>query len=342
MIKNFFLALALLIITFSCKKEQYFYIEGFAQGTTYHITYKGKENYARQISQILKDFDRSLSVYLDSSIISRVNRNDSTVVLDSMFVRIFNKSKEVYDKSNGLFDITVAPLVEAWGFLKDTTIHHDSAHIKELLEYVGMNKIKMVNNKMVNNKIVNNKIVKQNPKIKLDVNAIAQGYSVDIVSEFLDKEGSENYLVEIGGELRAKGQNPKDKKWCIGVDKPEDTNQVSGEDLQTIMELTGKSVSTSGNYRKFFIENGVKYSHTINPFTGFPAKNNLLSATIIADECITADAYATACMVGGLEKSKQLLKEIKGIDGYLVYSDSTGAFKVYTTPGAEKLVVEQK
>jgi thiamine biosynthesis lipoprotein len=181
--------------------------------------------------------------------------------------------------------------------------------------------------------IEHNKLVKENPNIVIDVNAIAQGYSVDIVSEFLEKKGCKNYLVEIGGELKATGLNPENGIWRIGIDKPIDGNQDSGANLQTIIEISGKSLATSGNYRKFFVENGVKYAHSINPKTGYPAKNNLLSATIVADDCMTADAYATACMVSGLDKSLQILNKVKGLDAYLVFSDNQGNFKVYVTDG---------
>jgi thiamine biosynthesis lipoprotein len=328
--KQFLIPILLISLLFvaSCKKQPYYYVEGFAQGTTFHITYQGKKDYLAEINQILKDFDMSLSSYIDSSIISRINNNDPDVIPDSLFITVFNKSKQVYQNTDGMFDITVGPLVKTLGFLKDTTIRHDSAHIKELLKYVGMDKIK----------IVNNKVIKALPGINIDVNAIAQGYSVDIVAQYLEKNGSKNYLVEIGGEVKAKGINGKGKKWRVGVDKPEDSNQTSGEELQTILEISNKAISTSGNYRKFFVENGIKYSHTINPKTGFPAKNSLLSATIIADDCITADAYATACMVGGLNKSKELLHKIKGLDGYLIYSDSTGNYQVYTTEGMKGML----
>jgi FAD:protein FMN transferase len=325
---SLYLPVILILIATSCKEKQYYYIEGFAQGTTFHITYQGRNDYSKDINQILKDFDRSLSSYIDSSILSRINNNDPDVVPDSLFIAVFNKSKEVYLNTDGMFDITVGPLVKTWGFLKDTTIRHDSANIKDLLQYVGLNKVK----------IENHKVIKALPGIIIDVNAIAQGYSVDIVSNFLEKRGSENYLVEIGGEIRSKGINAKEKKWRIGIDKPEDGNQTPGEKLQTIIDISNKSISTSGNYRKFYIENGIKYSHTINPKTGYPAKNNLLSATIVADDCITADAYATACMVGGLEKSKELLRKIKGLEGYLIYSDSTGNYQIYVTEGLKGMI----
>jgi thiamine biosynthesis lipoprotein len=322
------IALLVFIFTASCRKDPYFYLEGYAQGTTFHITYQGKKDYSKDIDNILKNFDMSLSSYVDSSIISLINNNDPNVIPDSLFIAVFNKSKEVYENTDGMFDITVGPVVKAWGFLKDTNIRHDDAHIKELLKYVGMDKVKLENGR----------IVKKFPEVIIDVNAIAQGYSVDIVSEFLEKEGSSNYLIEIGGEIKTKGINAKEKTWKVGIDKPIE-NVQPGENIQTIVLLNNKSLATSGNYRKFYEEDGIKYSHTINPKTGYPARNTLLSATIIADDCMTADAYATACMVGGIEKSKVLLKKIKGLDGYLIYSDSAGNYNIYFTDGLNKILV---
>lgn len=314
----------------SCTRQQYYFLEGEAQGTTFHITYEGSKDYTHEIDSILKAFDQSLSGYVDNSIISRINNNDTTVKPDEWFTIVFNKSKEVYIASNGMFDLTVGPLVKAWGFLKDTTIKHDSAHIRELLQYVGMDKVR----------IENGQVIKDNPNIVIDVNAIAQGFSVDVVAEFLEKEGCTNYLVEIGGELKAKGVNAKGKTWRIGIDKPEDGNQVAGANIQAIVEISGKSLATSGNYRKFFVENGVKYAHTINPKTGYPAKNTLLSATIIADDCITADAYATVCMASGLEKSLEVINKVKGLEAYLIYNDNEGKYQTYVTEGLKGMIKE--
>jgi thiamine biosynthesis lipoprotein len=189
-------------------------------------------------------------------------------------------------------------------------------------------------------RIENERVIKDNPNIVIDVNAIAQGFSVDVVAEFLEKQGSTNYLVEIGGELKAKGINAKGNTWRIGIDKPVDGNQVAGANIQAIVEISGKSLATSGNYRKFFVENGVKYAHTINPKTGYPAKNTLLSATIIADDCMTADAYATVCMASGLEKSLEVLKKVKGLEAYLIYNDDEGKYQTYVTEGLKGMIKE--
>lgn len=327
--KSYLVILLFSLITLnSCNQNKYYYVQGLAQGTTYHITYEGTKDYSSEITDILRRFDMSLSAYIDNSLLSRLNNNDSTAIPDKWFTDVFNKSKEIYQVSDGMFDITVGPLVKAWGFLKDTTVHVDSASIKKMLTIVGMDKVR----------IVNGKLVKDNPNIVIDVNAIAQGYSVDVVGDFLEKNNVRNYLVEIGGELKVKGVNPKNEPWRVGIDKPVEGNQVEGANLQTILNVTNKAIATSGNYRAFHIENGIKYAHSINPKTGYPTKNNLLSASIIADDCITADGYATACMVSGLQKSMDILKKVKGLDAYFVYSDSAGHYKVFMTDNVKKMI----
>jgi thiamine biosynthesis lipoprotein len=189
-------------------------------------------------------------------------------------------------------------------------------------------------------KLIDNKVVKSDPRIQLDVNAIAQGYSVDIVSDYFDSKGITNYLVEIGGEIKAKGKNSKGQIWRVGIDRPEFGNMMPGDQLQAILQLYNRSLATSGNYRKFYEENGVKITHEINPKTGYPAVQSILSATIIADDCITADAYATVCMVSGLEKSKEILKRHKELEAYLIYGDEAGWFQVYSTSGLKAMITK--
>jgi thiamine biosynthesis lipoprotein len=318
------------ILILGCKHSHYPYtkISGFAQGTTYHITYENKtdKNYKNQIDSILNDFDESLSEYVPSSIISKINRNDPNVKIDKHFKIVFNKSKEITNNSEGTFDITVGPLVNAWGFGPEKKAKINRALIDSLLQFIGMNKVR----------IEGDKLIKEKPGIKIDVNAIAQGYSVDVVCEFFEKERIKNYLVEIGGELKAKGKNPKGHLWRVGIDKPVEGNDAPGESIQAILEFTNKAMSTSGNYRKFYIENGVKYAHHIDPHTGYPTRNNLLSVTIIADDCITADGNATACLVMGLEKTRKYLQKHKELDAFLVYSDENGNFKTEYTPSVKK------
>jgi len=329
--------ISILIINSSChapgKNGIYFKIAGFAQGTTYHITYEMPDtiDLQSQIDSILHAFDLSLSSYDSSSVISKINRNED-VIADDLFTQVFNKSDEVFKSSGGIFDITVMPLVNAWGFGPGTRENVDSARIDSLLEFVGMEKVK----------IENGRVVKTDPRVQLDVNALAQGYSVDIVTEFLNGLGAKNYMVEIGGEIRTKGVNPGGKNWRIGIDKPVFGNMISGAELEAIVELSNKSLATSGNYRKFYEEDGVKYTHSIDPKTGYPAKQSLLSATIIAEDCITADAYATVCMVGGLEKSKEILSKHPELEAYLIYGDDTGVYQLYVTEGMKSMVVGEK
>jgi thiamine biosynthesis lipoprotein len=332
-----FIGLALIFLVFlnACqtKKSEYLKISGFAQGTSYHITYENSkdEDYSSEIDSILKAFDKSCSMYDPQSVISRINSNDSNVEADDWFIDVFKKSAEVNTLSGGALDITVGPLVKAWGFGTTPIAKHDKAYIDSLLQFVGMEKVKLEGRK----------IIKKYPGVKLDVNAVAQGYSVDVISKFFDDKGIKNYLVEIGGEVRAKGTNSRDKYWHVGIDKPSDGNMVPGEELQAIIELNNKSLTTAGNYRKFFEENGVKYGHTIDPKTGFPARNTLLSASVIADDAVTADAWDTAFMVLGFEKSIELLKSLPGIEVYFIYSNANGGYEIYFSEGLKKMIVQE-
>jgi len=309
-------------------------INGETQGTFYHITYKYRKYKDLQpaIEKLMRNYEMSLSIYEPKSIISRINRNEPDVEVDDLFITVFEKAREVYEQSGGAFDITVGPLVNAWGFGPVPASKIDSAAIDSLLQFVGMDKVKLVGRK----------VVKENPSIILDVNAIAQGYSVDVVSAFLEKKGVEDYMVEIGGELKCKGLNPKGREWIIGIDRPVDGNITPGTDVQAVVAVRSKSLATSGNYRKFFEKDGVKYAHHINPKTGFPEMSRLLSVTNLADDCITADAFGTAFMVMGLEKTIEFLSQRKDIDSYLIYSDELGTYRVYATPGMRQHIIEER
>ncbi len=306
-------------------------LEGNAQGTTYHISYISPHriNHKPAIDSLLKVIDSSMSTWVPVSIISRINKNDSSVLADPDFINVFNTSIEVSKKTNGIFDVTVGPLVNAWGFgfTKRATV--DSSIIDSLLRFVGY--------KMV--KLQGRKIIKEKPQIMLDFNAIAQGYSVDVIADYLESNGLKNYLVELGGELKAKGKKNKEE-WKVGIDQPNE-NETEARPLEAIITLKNRALSTSGNYRKFYVENGQKYSHTINPFTGYPAKQNILSASVLADNCMTADAYATSFMVMGLERSKQFLQANKDLDleVYFIY-DEKGQWKTYTSESLKKQVKE--
>ena len=343
--RTIYIVIAFLILVLlsynSYKNNELLILDGFAQGTTYHIIYKqpyslgfflnrNMHDYQEEIDSLLKEFDKSLSVYLPESVISRINYNDKDVKVDSLFSKVFYKAKSVNELSDGAFDITVGPLVNAWGFGTELRLKIDSALIDSLIQFVGMDKVQ----------IEKKRVVKSDPGVILDVNAIAQGYSVDIVADFLSKKGIHNYLVEIGGEISAAGIKKKRTPWKVGVDKPYDYNIMPGQDLQVILTLEDISMATSGNYRKFFEENGVKYSHSIDPKTGYPVRHNLLSVTVTAPDCMSADAFATAFMIMGLEKSVKLVKKLDGIEAYFIYSDDKGDFCTEFTDGFREMIVE--
>jgi FAD:protein FMN transferase len=330
-----FIVFSSLCLTISCSfnRGQYFFSEGGIQGTSYHITYQSPDNinFQDSIAQLLQKFDLSLSSYNPNSILSRINRNESNVNVDKYFTDVFKKSVDINKISDGMFDITVGPLVNAWGFGPERKKHIDSLVIDSLLQFVGMYKVKLENNH----------INKANPGIKIDVNAIAQGYSCDVVAAFLEGKGCHNYLVEIGGEIRAKGKNPNNETWRVGIDKPIDNNLVPGQELQVVVKLKNRSMATSGNYRRFYIENGTKVVHHISPKTGYPVTSNLLSVTTVADDCITADALGTACICSGLEKSKEIIKKLGNVDAYLIYTDEKGKYQVYMTEGMKDMIASE-
>jgi thiamine biosynthesis lipoprotein len=284
------------------------------------------EKLKSEAEKILHDFDMSLSLYVDSSILSKVNRNED-VILDKYFTEAFMKSAQISKLTGGAFDITVGPLVKAWGFGPDDRKSFSESKRDSLLKLVGMDKVK----------IENGKVIKADPGINLDFNAIAQGYSVDIICRFFDSKKIKSYLVEIGGEVRVKGDK-QGVLWRIGIDRPSDDNNIPGNDLQAVINLKDRSLATSGNYRKFYVENGIKYSHTIDPKTGYPARNQLLSATILADECATADGIATACMVIGKDKTIEFLGLHPEYDAFLVYSDNSGNYLTWTTENLKKYI----
>lgn len=322
----------ILLVNCNEKSNEIIKIAGEAQGTTWHITYLSNNNlnYKEEIDSLLKDIDLSLSTYVPTSIISRINKNDTTVIADKYFTEVFNKSMEVSEKTRGLFDVTVAPIINAWGFGFTKKAKVDSAMIDSLLDFVGY--------KMV--RLEGNKLIKAKPQIMLDFNAIAQGYSVDVLASFLESKRIRNYMVELGGEVKAKGKKNNNEYWKIGIDQPNETS-TDERPLQAIVRLRDRALATSGNYRRYYVENGRKYSHIIHPHTGYPEKHNLLSATVIARDCMTADAYATAFMVMGLEKSKQFLSENKALnlEVHFIY-DENGVWKTYTSETLKEWIEE--
>ncbi len=288
-------------------------------GTYYHITYSYSHSIQQEIDKRLAMVDASLSPFNKRSIITAVNQNRD-VRVDSMFRYVFNLAHEVSDNTNGAFDITVAPLVNAWGFGFEKKDSVNPNQIRELLQSVGYRKVSLSQS---------GRVMKQNPDTKLDCSAIAKGYGCDVVAGLFDELGIENYLIEIGGEIVAKGENAKQQKWSIGINRPVDDSLMVENKVAAVLELTDCGLATSGNYRRFYYKNGKRYAHTIDPRTGYPVQHTLLSSTVIAKNCATADAYATAFMVLGIDSAKIVLANHPELEAYFIYSDSKGGYGVW-------------
>lgn len=329
------LIVSVFLIICSCSNNKttakYWNTSGEIQGTFYNITYESAENLDSVIYRELKRFDKSMSIFDSTSTISRVNRNDSTlgVVKDTVFLRVFNRSQEISELTDGIFDITVSPLVKLWGFNHAKQVNVSANMIDSIKQFVGYKKIRLQDGK----------ITKSDNRVEIDANAIAQGYSSDLIAELLERHGVNNYMVEIGGEIHVKGYNAKNNDWSIGISKPIFDSTCMNNELQTVIHLNKGSVATSGNYHKFHIVNGEKIGHEISPITGYPTANSLLSATVVTESCIDADAYATAFMVMGLDKSLELCKKTKKIEAYFIYLDNNNIKDTYT-PGFKQYIKE--
>lgn len=348
-----FLLIVFLVIANGCvsyNNKEYIRLTGEAQGTTFSILYDDiqQRSFLAPVDSILRSIDSSLSLYIPMSILSKFNRCDSSCPIDEHIARMFWKSCEIHYYSRGAFDPTVKPLVSFWGFGPEKNAHPevvDSALIDSLLKFVGMDKVKMydkVNNSFVEwsegKKFIPSEyeLAKPHKNVQLDFNAIAQGYTVDVIADYFEGKGVENYLVEIGGELRVRGKNEKGELWEIGIDKPSENLNTGekGRPLQTILSIDNKSVATSGNYRKFYKKDGKNHGHIIDPKSGYPVmhQERVISATVMTDDCMSADGYATALMVMGLEPVKRLLEEKKNeLGAFLIIADTTGKWKTFTT-----------
>lgn len=328
----FLLALVLVSCEQSAKDELHKF-NGPTMGTTYQVVYAGDEVADLQagVDSVLQVVNASLSTYIPTSTISKINQSTSGAPMDAMMRTNFLKSAEVWLKTDGAFDPTVGPLVNAWGFgFQKMAGEVDSALIDSLRAFVGWEKLS----------ISGDSLLKALPGVVVDFSALAKGFGVDEVGRYLESRGVKNYIVEIGGELRAAGKKAKGFSWMAGIEKPIDDASGAEKVLQFTLPLDDRSLATSGNYRNFYIENGRKYAHTIHPKTGYPALSNLLSATIVADDCMTADAFATACMVLGFDAAKALVEREDALEGVLIYSDEAGNLKQYISPGLQKLVID--
>lgn len=332
--KNFILILIAALLFQSCstnKEAQVF--TGEALGTTYQIKFFHDKELSIEtgLDSIFEVINKSMSTYQSDSDISKINAGDTSMVVDSHFIEVFKSSEKIYKESNGFFDPTVGNLVNAYGFgperRKDSL---NSRVIDSMLQYVGLNKIKLSGD---------NRIIKEQLEIYLDFNAIAKGYTVDVIAEYLDSYEVSNYLIELGGELVAKGVNEaSNEPWVVAIDDP---LQVGGNrEYKATLFLNDLGMATSGNYRKFRLDTitGQRYVHTINPITGKSEKSNLLSASVLAKNCTLADGYATAFMALGLERSKEMLSRIEDVEVYFIYAEENEEVKIYSTSGFEKVL----
>jgi len=350
---------SLLLVAGACSEDvktndyKAFSIQGETQGTTYTIIADDERlsDLKPEIDAILLDFDRCLSSYRDSSIVSIFSNAPigfhSFKDINGYFKRCFTLSEDIYKLSEGAFDPSIFPLVSAWGFMKDPALEMTRAQVDSVKNLIGFDNgkdyeflVPANEDKQLLNEFIMNKL---RGSLKLDFNAIAQGLSVDVLCEFLDEQGFQNYYVEIGGELRVKGTNKEGEFWRIGIDVADENNAVNTSDRQltAVISVNNRAVATSGNYRKFYEKDGVKRSHTIDPQTGYPVQHSLLSATVVADNTALADAMATVFMVWGKEKTIDFVTTNKhlNLDILLQYSDEDGTIAVYYSPGMREIML---
>ena len=293
----------------------------FVFGTTFSVTYQCDSDLSHSIKDELMKVDLSLSPFNEQSVITAINNNQE-VTPDKMFMDVFTLAMDVSRETEGAFDITVAPLVNAWGFGFKNGGKPTTQQVDSLRRIIGYQKVS----------VVNGKIHKQDPRMMLDCSAIAKGYGTDVVARFLRSRGVNNYMVEVGGEIVTKGVNPDRLPWKVGVIKPDDDSLNVSHELQTVLNVTDIAMATSGNYRRFYYKNGKKYAHTIDPKTGYPVQHNILSATVLAKTCAQADAYATSFMVLGLDGAKKILERHPELMAYFIYDDGQGKNAVWFSP----------
>ena len=327
-----FVSALLVFVIASCQNSpsKYIYNKGMVYGTIYSITYESPKgiDLQEEITEKFNEYNRMFSTYDKESIISKINNNEP-VELSAEFINCYEKAVEVSEITNGAFDITAGAMVNAWGFGPEEKKKMTQEKVDSLILITGFQKIKLEDGQ----------IIKKNPNIKIDMSAIAKGYTSDLIGNFLAEKGCKNYMVEIGGEVAAKGINERGKTWTIGINKPDDTDIFGNTELQAKVKLTDHGLATSGNYRNFYVEDGKKYAHTIDPKAGYPVQHSILSSTVIANDCMTADAYATAFMVLGLESSIEIARRVAEIEVFFIYADEQGNNQVYMSEGFEEYII---
>ena len=305
--------------------EGYITLRGRTMGTSYNIKYEDAQerNFQSGVDSLLEVFNQSVNHYLPESEISQFNRQDTLSFRSPYFYPVLKRSDEIYQSTNGAFDPTVAPLVNAWGFGPDGGILPDSVNIDSLLQLVGFDKIKYTTQY----------VTKTKPSVQLNFSAIAKGYGVDVVADYLRKKGIDNLMVEIGGEVSCHGKNPEGELWKIGIDNP----SLPGSMSATIT-LNNQAMATSGNYLNYYERDGKRYAHTIDPQTGYPVQHSVLSASVIAPDCMTADGYATAFMVMGLEEAQKVLANNPSLDAYLIYDADGSNICTFATTNLQQAI----
>lgn len=329
--RRFFGWIVCLMVLASCEKQpEKIVLQGLAQGSYYAVTYFDEQNrnFQQEIDSIFRAVDVSVNLWVDGSVICKVNRNEE-VTLDEIFIDNFNIAQEAAELSDGYFDPTISPLVAAWGFSNKTGDSITPQLIDSLKQLVNYRNIR----------IENGKVVKANPDMKLDFNAIAQGYTSDLIAAFLESRGIKNYLVDTGGEIMAKGCKPNDQPWIVGIEKPA-ANWDSERTVQTCIALRDKGLVTSGSTRKYIERNGKRYSHCIDPKTGYPVEHNVLSVTVLAENSVWADALASICMVMGMEKSLPLIEKMDGVEAYYIFVNGKNELETFATDGFKTLIID--
>ena len=304
---------------------------GLIFGTIYNITYQHHRNLKAEIETALHRFDGSLSPFNDTATITRINRNEA-VVPDTFFTRVFRRSMEISEETDGAFDITVAPLVNAWGFGFKQGRFPDSLMVDSLLQFTGYRKARLT---------PEGEVLKQDPRMMFNCSAVAKGYAVDVIAQLLERAGCRNFMVDIGGEVVVRGRNARNELWRIGINKPVDDSLSRNQELQMVLHIQDLGIATSGNYRNYYYKDGKKYAHTIDPRTGYPVQHSILSATVIARDCMSADAYATAFMVMGLEEAERFTASRPDLDACFIYSDDEGNLQTYLTAGMQQYLKEE-
>lgn len=309
---------------FACtNKGEYYEESGSVFHTLYHIKYQAPQLLTKKIDKELQDFNLSLNPFNPNSIIAKVNNNEP-VEVDEWFAEVFNKAQEISEQTNGVFDATGAPLFNLWGFGFSKMDSITPQMVDSIKEFVGYKKIRLEGKT----------VIKDDPRIMLSFSAIAKGYACDVIARLLEREGVTNYMVEIGGEVAMSGVNQNGNCWRVGINKPEDDTTGINIKIEDVVQPCKKcGMATSGDYRNFYVKDGKKYGHTIDPRTGYPADQNILSATIVAENCMIADGYATALMASGSEKAIEIAKSIPEIEYYLIYVDDNGKHQITYSRG---------